>query len=34
MRKAQGELGDVCEGVQVAELAGHRSRSAVYLVHR
>jgi hypothetical protein len=33
MRKGQGNHRDVDWGVQVAELEGHRSRSAVYLVH-
>jgi hypothetical protein len=33
MREAQGQLGGVLEGVQVAGLEGHVSRSAVYLVH-
>ncbi len=34
MSAAQGNLGDVLGGVQVAGLEGHRSRSAVYLVHK
>jgi hypothetical protein len=34
MRGAQGKYGGVLEGVQVAELEGHVSRSAVYLVHK
>jgi hypothetical protein len=34
MSEGQGSLGNVVEGVQVAELEGHRSRSAVYLVHK
>jgi hypothetical protein len=33
MREAQGKIGDVHEGVEVAGLEGHVSRSAVYLVH-
>ena len=33
-RLAQGMLGGVLKGVQVAELEGHVSRSAVYLVHK
>jgi len=32
--RAQGRLGGVLEGVQVAPLEGHVSRSAVYLVHK
>ena len=32
-REGQGSRWDALEGVQVAELEGHRSRSAVYLVH-
>jgi len=31
---AQGETMDVLEGVQVAGLEGHVSRSAVYLIHK
>ena len=31
---AQGKLRGVLGGVQVAELEGHVSRSAVYLVHK
>ncbi len=31
--KTQGRLEGVVEGVQVAELEGHVSRSAVYLIH-
>ncbi len=31
--RAQGRLGGVVKGVQVAELEGHMSRSAVYLIH-
>ena len=34
MREAQGKIGDVHEGVEVAGLEGHVSRSAVYLVHK
>ena len=34
MREAQGKIADVHEGVQVAGLEGHVSRSAVYLVHK
>ena len=34
VRQAQGRLGGVLKGVQVAELEGHVSRSAVYLVHK
>jgi hypothetical protein len=34
MRGAQGPHGDVLGGVQVAELEGHVSRFAVYLVHK
>ena len=34
MREAQGQRGDVFEGVQVAGLDGHVSRSAVYLIHK
>jgi hypothetical protein len=34
MREAQGEIGDVHGGVEVAGLEGHVSRSAVYLVHK
>ena len=33
MREGQRNHKDVAGGVQVAELEGHRSRSAVYLVH-
>ena len=33
-RKAQGWPGGVLGGVQVAELEGHRSRSALILVHK
>ncbi len=32
--QAQGSIGDVLGGVQVAGLEGHVSRSAVYLVHK
>jgi len=31
--RAQGRLGGVHEGTQVAGLEGHVSRSAVYLIH-
>ena len=34
IRIAQGEIGGVLRGVQVAGLEGHVSRSAVYLVHK
>jgi hypothetical protein len=34
MRMGQGNLGNVREGVQVAGLEGHVSRSAVCLVHK
>jgi len=34
MREAQGRYWGVLEGVQMAELEGHVSRSAVYLVHK
>ena len=34
MREAQGQRWDVFEGVQVAGLDGHVSRSAVYLIHK
>ena len=33
MGAAQGRIRDVRGGVEVAELEGHVSRSAVYLVH-
>ena len=33
MGAAQGGIGDVRGGVEVAGLEGHVSRSAVYLVH-
>jgi hypothetical protein len=33
-REGQGNHGDVAGGVQVAELEGHMSRSAVYLIHK
>jgi hypothetical protein len=33
MREAQGERGNVREGVQVAGLSGHVSGSAVCLIH-
>jgi hypothetical protein len=32
--QAQKGIGDVLGGVQVAELEGHVSRSAVYLIHK
>jgi hypothetical protein len=32
--QAQGEIGGVLRGVQVAGLEGHVSRSAVYLIHK
>jgi hypothetical protein len=34
MGVAQGKLWGVLRGVQVAELEGHVSRSAVYLIHK
>jgi len=34
MRLAQGRIAGVLRGVQVAELEGHVSRSAVYLIHK
>src|ERR1035437_8484278 len=34
MREGQGNHGDVPWGVQVAGLEGHKSRSAVYLIHK
>ena len=34
MGRAQGRLGGVLGGVQVAELRGHMSRFAVYLIHK
>jgi hypothetical protein len=34
IRIAQGGIGGVLRGVQVAGLEGHVSRSAVYLIHR
>ena len=33
MGMTQGTIGGVLRGVQVAELEGHVSRSAVYLIH-
>jgi hypothetical protein len=32
--EAQGRLGGVLEGVQMAGWEGHMSRSAVYLIHK
>jgi hypothetical protein len=34
MGRAQGRLGGVLGGVQVAELEGHVTRFAVYLIHK
>jgi hypothetical protein len=34
MGMTQGTIGGVLRGVQVAELEGHVSRSAVYLIHK